>query len=400
MSKLKMRYSDGLTGSDKAGSRWLYMSNYYNDNNTTAGLGGPFIHEDLGPNTTAQWEQARKQDIGIEFGFFKNMLTFNVDLFNEHREKMLLTPRSVTMLVGNSFKDLNLGELKKHGIEIEVEFNKTTATQLNYFIKGIFGYNENRIIFKDDPPYAPDYTKDAGKPLGAQLNGVELTGNGYYTTVDDIHNNPAPIDLYKINVGDYKFLDYKVDGKITSLDKYPIAGSTFPPITYSLSGGLAWKKFEFNCMFQGNQGKYVEYNQTYEVEFIKGDWRVHSSQLDYWRPDNQDVNHSTLHYSGSSSADILFWGGGEADRGYQIAVENRFWRKADYLRLKEVYLGYNMTSKLLKDVAGISSLTVYGTGNNLWTITNLIEGDPERKDFQQGFYPQMTTVKFGVKVNF
>lgn len=399
VSKLKLRYSDGLTGSDKAANRWLYNSAYYSDNNTGA-MYGPYLHEDLGANSTAQWEQARKRDLGFELGFLKNELTINVDLFDEQRDKMLLTPRSVTMMVGNSFKDLNLGKLKKHGLELEIEYNHTTPLKLNYWVKGIFGYNENRIIFKDDPPYAPGYTKEAGKPLGAQLNGVLLTGTGYYTSVNDIHNNPSPIDLYKVNVGDYKFLDYKVDGKITSLDKYPIAGSTFPPITYSLSGGFTYNKFEFNFMFQGNQGKYVEYNQTYEVEFIKGDWRVHSSQLDYWAPNNPDANHSTLHYSGSSSADILFWGGGEADRGYQIAIENRFWRKADYLRLKEVYLGYNMSSKFLSRLAGVSNLTVYGSANNLWTITNLIEGDPERKDFQQGFYPQMTSVKFGVKVNF
>ncbi len=393
VDKFKLRYSDGLTGSDQARSRWLYNSGYYSDN---AG----YIHEDLGANSTAQWEQARKRDLGLELGLFKSAFTISVDIFDEHRDKMLLTPRSVTMLVGNSFKDLNLGKLEKQGFELEIGYNKTTPSKLNYWVKGLFGYNENRIIFKDDPPYAPDYTKDAGKPLGAQLNGVQLTGTGYYTSVDDIHNNPSPIDLYKLNVGDYKFLDYKVDGKITSLDKYPIAGSTFPPITYSLSSGFTYKKFEFNFMFQGNQGKYVEYNQTYEVEFIKGDWRVHSSQLDYWTPNNPNANHSTLHYSGSSSADILFWGGGEADRGYQIAVENRFWRKADYLRLKEVYLGYNMSSKMLNRLAGVSNLTVYATGNNLWTLTNLIEGDPERKDFQQGFYPQMTSVKFGVKVNF
>jgi TonB-linked SusC/RagA family outer membrane protein len=397
MSKMKLRYSDGLTGSDNAANRWLYNSAYYSDN---AGSPGPYLHEDLGANTTAQWEQARKRDLGFEFGFFKNNLTIAVDLFDEQREKMLLTPRSVTMLVGNSFKDLNLGKLEKHGLELEIEYNRTTASTLNYWLKGIFGFNENRIIFKDDPMFAPDYRKDAGKPLGAQMNGVELTGTGYYTSVDDIHNNPSPIDLYKVNVGDYKFLDYMVDGKITSFDKYPIAGSTFPPITYSFSSGFNYKNFEFSFMFQGNQGKYVDYNQTYEVEFIKGDWRVHSSQLDYWAPNNPNANHSTLHYSGSSSADILFWGGGEADRGYQIAVENRFWRHADYLRLKEVSLGYNMKSKALGRIAGVSNIKVYATGNNLWTVTNLIEGDPERKDFQQGFYPQMTSVKFGVQIGF
>jgi hypothetical protein len=49
---------------------------------------------------------------------------------------------------------------------------------------------------------------------------------------------------------------------------------------------------------------------------------------------------------------------------------------------------------------GISSLLVYASGNNLATFTNLIEGDPERKDFQQGFYPQMVSVRLGVKLAF
>jgi TonB-linked SusC/RagA family outer membrane protein len=393
MSKLKFRYSDGLVGSDYAANRWLFVSEYYKDNRG-------YIHEDKGANTTAQWEEARKRDLGVEIGLLKDMFTLSVDLFDEKRDKMLLEPLSVTMLVGNSFKDLNLGRMKKHGIEIESEFRKTTSQGLTYYVKGIFGFNENRILFKDDPVYAPDYTKQAGKPLGAQINGVKLTGTGYYTSVNDIHNNVAPIPVEKINVGDYKFLDYKVDGVISILDKYPIKGSLYPPITYSLSSGFVYKNFEFNMMFAGNVGKYVVFNQTYEVEFVKGVRRVHVSQLDYWRPDNQNAAHSTLHYSGQGNADILYWAGGSGDAGYECMIENRFWRNADYLRLKELNVAYSIKSDFLAKTAKISGLQVYAAGTNLWTLTDLIEGDPERKDFQQGFYPQMTSVKFGVKMSF
>ena len=404
INKMKLRYSDGLVGSDYAQNRWLYISDFFKDDRG-------YIHEDLGANPVAQWEEARKRDIGVELGIFKNQLNISVDLFDEYRDKMLLTPRSVTMLVGNSFKELNLGEVKKHGIEVEIGWNKQVNNDFAYFLKAIAGYNENRVIYKDDPPFAPEHTKLAGKPLtemlsqefgleGLELSGVELTGSGYYTSIDDIHNNPSPIAVEKLSVGDYKFLDYYVDGKITSLDKYPIKGLTYPPFTGSFSAGFTWKNFDFNILFQGNLGKYVQYNQTYEVEFIKGDWRVHSSQLDYWTPTNPDAGHSTLHYSGSSSADILFWGGGEADRGYQIMVEDRFFRNADYLRLKEIYAGYTLSPKFLTNIAGVSNVLIYVTGNNLWTLTNLIEGDPERKDFQQGFYPQMSTFKVGVKLAF
>ena len=405
MNKLKFRYSDGYVGSDYARSRWLYTSSYFKDNRG-------YIREDLGANMQAQWERAHKRDIGFEMGLFKNTITLNVDFFDEYRDQMLLTPKSVTMMVGNSFKELNLGEVKKHGIEVEAEYRKSPTPNFTYFFRGIFAFNENRVIYKDDEPYAPDHRKFAGKPLtevmfaeagveGTEINGVILTGSGYYTSINDIHNNVAPIDITKLRVGDYKFLDYDADGVVTAAgDKYPIDGLTYPPITYSFSGGFTWKGFDFNLLFSGNQGKYVQYNQLYEVEFIKGDWRVHQSQLDYWRPDNPAANHSTLHYPGSSSADILFWGGGEADRGYQIMIENRFFRNADYLRLKDLYLGYTFQPGALKSSLGISSLMVYFTGSNLFTITKLPEGDPEATNFQQGFYPIVATGRLGVKINF
>lgn len=404
MNRLKLRYSDGYVGSDYAKSRWLYTSSYFQDN-------GNYIREDLMPNTMAQWERAHKRDIGIEMGLFKDQLTIVVDLFDEYRDKMLLTPKSVTMFIGNSFKELNLGEVKKHGIEFEAELRKRTTPNFEYFVRTVFGFNENRVVFKDDPTAFPEHMKLAGKPLtellnaeygleGLEINGVQLTGTGYYTDVDDIHNNTSPIDITRLYIGDYKFLDYTADGTVNSFDKYPIKGLTYPPVTFSFSGGFTWKNFDFNILFAGNKGKYVQYNQAFEVEFIKGDWRLHESQLDYWSPTNPNANHSTLHYSGSSSADILVWGGGEADRGYQTIIENRFFRDASYIRLKDLYLGYTFKSAALNRIIGIDNLNVYLSGNNLWTLTPLIEGDPEATNFYQGYYPQMATVRAGLKVIF
>lgn len=393
MNKLKLRYTDGKVGSDSASERWLYMGEYSKS--------GSHIYEDKVPNPYAQWEEAHKRDLGIEMGFLDNLITLSVDFYDEKRDKMLLNTQSNTMFIGNNgFKQLNLGKMKKHGMDIELGFNKTTAYGLSYNLRGIFAYNDNRIVYKDDLPYAPDYMKEMGKPYGAQNGGVLVTGDGYYTSVDDIHNNPSPVTPDKLNVGDYKFLDYTVDGKINVSDKYPIAGSLFPPITFSFSGGLSYKNIDFNLMFQGNSGKYVKYNESFEVEFNQGSYRVHESQLDYWTPTNPDANHSTIHFTGSASSPLLNWAGGEAYSGYSVMIKDRFWRKADYLRLKEVYIGYNIKPKYLQKAIGLSSMTIYASGNNLFTITNLIEGDPERKDFAKGYYPQMSSYKLGLKVSF
>ena len=405
IDKLKLRYSDGYVGSDYARSRWLYQSSYFKDDRG-------YIHEDLMSNPNAQWERAHKRDIGMELGLFDDLISLNIDFFDEYRDQMLLTPKSTTFLIGNNFKELNLGKVKKHGFEVEAEYRKVTASKFEYYVRGIFGFNENRVIFKDDPPSYPEHMKLAGKPLtemlnseysieGLEINGVDLTGTGYFTSVDDIHNNVSAVDITRNYVGDYKFLDYMVDGTVNAFDKHPIPGLTYPPITYSFSSGFTWKGFDFNFLFAGNEGKYVQYNQAWEVEFIKGDWRMHKSQLDYWTPTNQDATHATLHYSGSSSQDNLVWGGGEADRGYQTIIRDRFFREASYLRLKDVYLGYTLKNVgLLKTALGISNLLVYASGSNLFTITPLIEGDPEATNFYQGYYPQMSSVRLGVKIIF
>jgi len=404
MNRLKLRYSDGYVGSDYARSRWLYTSSFFKDN---AG----YIHEDMMSNIYAQWERAHKRDVGLEIGIFNNLISLTVDAFDEYRDKMLLTPKSTTMLIGQTFKEINVGKVKKHGIEAELEFRKRPTPNFEYWTRAVFGWNENRVIFKDDPAAFPDHMKLAGKPLtemlnveysleGLEINGVELTNGGYYTSVDDVHNNVSPIDYTKTYVGDYLYLDYNADGMVNTLDKHAIKGLTYPPITYAFSGGFTWKNFDFNFLFSGNQGKYVQYNQAFEVEFIKGDLRVHKSALDYWTPTNRDATHATMHYSGSSSQDNIVWGGGEADRGYQTIIKDRYFRNASYLRLKDLYLGYTIKSAALNRAIGIGDLTVYVSGSNLWTITPLIEGDPEATNFYRGYYPQMTTIRGGINVAF
>ena len=392
ISKFKIRYSDGLVGSDKAANRWLYISDFFKDSNG-------YIREDKAANSHAQWEEARKQDLGIEMGFFGDKLRFGLDLFKEHRSKMLLSPQSTPMMLGIQFKELNLGELKKHGFEVELEHRNTLTSGFSYHLKGLFGFNENRIVFKDDPPYAPDYQKIEGKPLGAQTSGVQLAGSGYYTSIDDIHILSNPMAITGLNVGDYAYIDYNADGTVSTLDAYPIEGSLYPPITYSFSGGFIYKNFEFSFLFQGNHGKYAEFNQNFEAEFTKGNYEVHASQLDYWTPTNQDANHSTLHFPGTGYIRNLAWLPAVEATGYSTIIEGRFWRKSDYLKLKEVYAAYTFTPSW-KKLAGISAITFYVTGNNLYTFTNLIEGDPERKDFSKGFYPQLAEVKAGLKLSF
>ncbi|MBR1869005.1 MAG: SusC/RagA family TonB-linked outer membrane protein, partial [Bacteroidales bacterium] len=290
-SKLKIRFSEGLVGSDYANNRWLYMSEYSKDSNG-------YIVEDKAANLVVQWEEALKRDLGVEMSFFGGDLTLNVDFFDEYRDKMLISMNNNTPTwVGNSSKELNRGAIKKHGFEVETEYSKRLSKDFRFFVGGNFSYNENRILAYDDAPFSLEHQKKVGTPLGSQTSGAYLIDGEYLTSIDDIHSNFRPVNIANVVVGDYKFLDYTSDGTIDKDDLTRMRGSLYPPVSYAIKGGIRWKGLDVNILFQGFAGKYVNFDQMYEWEFYKGNYRLHTSSVDYWSPANTDGTHATVHYS-------------------------------------------------------------------------------------------------------
>ena len=90
---------------------------------------------------------------------------------------MLVKP-NVTMLVGTSYKEVNRGSMKKHGIDIELGWADRTSTGFGYNLTAMLSLNENRITNYEDAPYAPEYQKTAGKPYKGQTDGVSIVDSG------------------------------------------------------------------------------------------------------------------------------------------------------------------------------------------------------------------------------
>lgn len=395
-NKFKIRFSEGLVGSDYANNRWLYISEFSKDANG-------YIVEDKGANLLVQWEEALKRDLGIELGFLGGDLTVNVDLFDEYRDKMLISMNNNTPIwVGNSSKELNRGAIKKHGIEAEVDYGHRVYKDFRWHVGGNFSFNENRILAYDDAPFSLEHQKKVGTPLGSQTSGAYLIDGEYLSSVDDIHSNFLPIPMNNVVVGDYKFLDYTSDGIIDKDDLTRMKGSLYPPITYALKAGFRWKGLDVNVLFQGFAGKYVNFDQMYEWEYYKGNYRLHSSSVDYWSPANTDGTHATVHYSASSFANMTWSGYNESATtgGYNAKLMGHSWRNADFLRFKELNISYVWNTPAIKNLIGVEAVKVYLTGNNLLTFTGLLEGDPEQKYLVWGEYPQMRTVKIGLQLTF
>lgn len=389
-STMKLRYSNGVVGSDASKANWLYYSSWTKNNKG-------YVIEDAAPNETARWETARKQDFGIEMGWLDNKLTLNVDLYDEKRSDMLMAP-VVTPFVGVNYKSVNAGALKKHGFEVEFNWTDKTSSGFTYNVGGMFGLSENRITQYGDAPYAPEYQKYVNTPLESARTGNTLVDDKFFGSIDEIHGYPIYASEWtNVAPGGYKFLDYVPDGSISQQDLHVLKGSTYAPGIYSFNFGCSYKGLSFKVLCTGTIGKYINYRRASIIPFYGGDAIVHTSHLNYWTPTNRDADVPAL----SLSDEMYSWGGGTAaSPGYNLAIPDFTWKRSDYFSVKEVMLSYKFSGPGIKRVLGVKHLAVGLTCNNLYTFTNLIDVDPQRMTTATCYYPTMRVLKLNVNLAF
>lgn len=388
-STMKIRYSNGWVGSDASGSNWLYYSSW----KQTSG----YYQEEAAANVTARWETAHKQDLGFEMGFLKDRLTVNVDLYDEKRNDMLMPP-VVTAFVGVAYKDVNAGALKKHGFEVEVNWQNTTSGGFTYNFGGMIGLSENRITKYGDAPYAPEYQKYAGTPLQSARTGDQLIDDKFFGSIDEIHGYPNyATEWTNVVPGVYKFLDYVPDGKISQQDLHVLKGSAYAPGVYSFNVGGAYKGLTFKVLCTGTIGKYINYKRVNIVPFYAGAYVIHDSHLNYWTPTNRDSDIPAL----SFSDEMYAWGGGSSTYpGYDLAIPDFTWKRSDYMTVKEVMLSYRFSGPNIKRILGVKHLAVGLICNNLWTFSNITDTDPQRLTTAANSYPTMRMLKLNVNLAF
>lgn len=388
-STMKIRYSNGWVGSDASGSDWLYYSSW----KQTSG----YYQEEAAANITARWETAHKQDLGFEMGFLKDKLTVNVDLYDEKRNDMLMPP-VVTAFVGVAYKDVNAGALKKHGLEVEVNWKNTTSGGFTYSFGGMIGLSENRITKYGDAPYAPEYQKYAGTPLQSARTGDQLIDDRFFGSIDEIHGYPNyATEWTNVVPGVYKFLDYVPDGKISQQDLHVLEGSTYAPGVYSFNVGGAYKGLTFKVLCTGTIGKYINYKRVNIVPFYAGAYVIHDSHLNYWTPTNRDSDIPAL----SFSDEMYAWGGGTSTYpGYNLAIPDFTWKRSDYMTVKEVMVSYRFSGPNIKRILGVKHLAVGLVCNNLWTFSNIKDTDPQRLTTAANSYPTMRMLKLNVNLAF
>jgi hypothetical protein len=332
-------------------------------------------------NPDIHWETSVKDNIGIETGFMKNLISVNFDYFWEHRFDMLIsgTSRNVPDYYGAAPVTGNLGEVKTEGWELEARFSKQFRQGIHLYGGYTHTFVKDEIIYREDPELAPEYQKQAGYPIGQTSTRIN---DHIIQSWDEIYTGVMYEDNTALTPGNYRQLDFNADGIVNTLDSAPWQYPSHPQYTYSFNFGAEYKGFNLNVQFYG------VYNITRRISLIelhKFAPIIYEYQRErMWSPEYGNTDDAEYRHPG-----II--GGTSGD----------FWHlDASYLRLKNLELGYSLPESLT-DRLNISNVRFFVNGTNLFFWSDLPE-DREGGDWEINYhnYPMMKRFNFGTNITF
>jgi TonB-linked SusC/RagA family outer membrane protein len=399
LSFLKIRGSYGEVGNDKiGGDRYLYLQNalqlgtggYQQAVFGTSGVDmtryNMYKEGKLGnPNVT--WERSKKWNIGAEIRFFDDKLSFVADYFQEKRGNILINLSSVPELVAATLPAANIGKVDNHGFEIETSF-RSEVGEVKYWVKGNYSFARNKVVYKDEASPAYEWMKRTGQPVDQYFG---LTFEGFYNTWEEINDPARPTGWNNVALqpGDMKYKDLNGDGLIDAEDISPVGYSNWPEITYGLSVGASWKGFDFSVLFQGVDNVSAYFAAKAALPFTNEWGPAYAWNMERWTPERY-----------ANGDPISFPRLTLSPEGHNYQPSNFWIQDGSYLRLKNAEIGYRFTPGLLKK-AGISSMRVYVSGNNLQTWTKMkYKVDPDARDTWARVYPPLRVLNAGVNFQF
>ena len=385
-------------------SYWQEQAQYGVINNATW---NNFVYNSTAMNRNLTWETSEQWDLGLDVELFKNRLALSFDYFDKRtfnliQKQTMNWPSSI----GLDPLLINQGEIRNRGIEIQANWNDRVNKDFSYFVSGNFSYLKNWVsdIGVKNADGSPGVWTDSDSkfrniPYTRQTAEGEPLNSYYLIKTDGIFQSDTEAAAYvdkngkriqpNAVAGDLKFIDYNNDGKIDDKDRQ-YCGSATPKITYSFSFGATYKKFSFSAMFQGVGGAQAFYAaKSVILSDADGNFNRVKDILNAWSPTNTSSNIPRLSMNDPNS-------------NFSTASD-WYLESASYLRLKNLTLSYDLTDVLQKWShlrERNSRMSVYFSGENLFTITDYSGMDPECGGWDAMTYPVSRVFSFGVKLTY
>ncbi len=377
LSYLKLRASWGRLGNENTLGYYDFLASISTSNTMSQGYvqgngQNPWpgsIARGL-ENRSLKWETTDTKNIGLDFAMFNHRLTGALNYYYNSTEDMLIT-KELPASAGLDNPVLNVGKIRNSGIEIELNW-ADRAGDFEYGVGMNLTTTSNKLLaladkdqvltglgLKFGTEHKPT-TSVIGKPIGAfflyKTDGIFQSDAeaAAYT------NSKGERLLPAAQAGDIRFVDVDGNGVIDDDDKV-YCGSAIPKMEVNLNVSLAYKGFDFYMLLGSGWGNKLYNGNKYFYEGMASASNFLRSSLDAWTPQNTNTNIPRAVYE---------------DPNNNTRESDRFLESGNFIRLRQVQLGYTLPSNLTKKIR-IEKLRIYVSGDNLLTWTKYSGVDPE-----------------------
>ncbi len=394
LNSLKIRSSWAIMGNDRiAGFQFLTRYNYGGatdvvfPNYYLLGTGGVRYNGYTSanvPNPDITWEKADMKNIGINFTMFHSKLSGDINYFYQKRSDILITRNaSIPDAAGLTLPQENLGKVDNFGMELELNWNDKIG-EVSYNIGMNITQAKNKVVYMDEAANVPEWLKQEGHPMDSYIVYPTF---GLFTDQEMVNNitakKPGTVE------GEPAYIDTDGNGVINSNDRIRIYSSNVPEIQFGFMGGISYKGFDLNFLFQGQAKAKVL------VFFDQSGAKPEYVFTERWTPENRDAK-----YPRAFTQDDKYSGNQNTADNFQGA--DIWLRDASFVRLKELELAYSFSKEKNK----IGNLKVFARGTNLLTMFSEVYKlglDPEASgynNFRQSTYPSLKSYSIGLNLSF
>lgn len=366
------------------------------------------------------WETIENAGAGVDIGMFSNRLNASFDWYQRTTKDMIGPALALAAVYGADAPRTNNAELRTRGWEVEVSWRDRIGSDWSYGISASLSDYKSVVTKYQSPTGAligPNGTeayyqgKEIGEIWGYRVKGIAKSDI-------EMQQHLAQADQTSLGSkwggGDLMYIDVNGDGKvdngagtISDHGDWEKIGNSTPRFAYSFTLEGQWKFIDIRAYFQGIGKRDIFFSEWDSKEGrlvgaqtffgFKAEYQrsLYTDHLDYFR------------YAGSplgANMDDPYFGRLRYDHN-NTHVSDRFLQDASYLRLKNLQIGFTLpkTTKLSKY---IDHARLYVSGENLFTITNLMIFDPEAvgkatDEYGAGkVYPQYRTWSVGLELTF
>ena len=374
LSTAKLRLSWGQTGQQEVGGYYDTFaqflttqlgSGYYFDNQLIQPIAA------LGYSADLRWETTTTYNAGIDLGFWKDRLTVSLDAYKRDTKDILNYIPVPALSNLTNYLNTNIGSMTNIGFEIDANAILVETRDMSWTLGANMAYNKNtitKLTASDDNATGVETGGiSGGTGNNVQMFQVGQPMNAFYVYQQVYDKDGQPISGV--------YVDRNNDGSITAEDKY-FFHKPFADYTIGFNTSFSYKNWTAALSGHASIGNWVYNNVASDTEML----------ADLWT--NSFISNRLASATTSMFSQAQY-------------LSDYYVRDASFLKLDNFTVGYTFPRLFKVTDNRDASLNIFGTVQNICTLTRYDGIDPEIYGGIDGaMYPRPRTYVLGVKLNF